>query len=84
MKKKTDKRSCSIRSQKELSNMVTEKMLDHETFRFCSMTEDQLKTRIRKIKDPVKVEAVRTMASYLKVKPIVRVARKRRNELMAC
>jgi hypothetical protein len=71
----------SIQIQKNLERKVTEKMLDYELHRFCTMTVPQLKTRIKKIKSPVKLEAFRTMAKWCDETRLVILARSRRNEL---
>lgn len=80
---KNAKLSKSIKAQKEMASKVTQKMLDGELHRFTTMTTDQLKARVNKIKSPVKAEAMRTMALWCGVKPVMRLARKRRNELVS-
>lgn len=71
----------SIQIQKALASKVTDKMLDYELHRFCTMTVPQLKTRIKKIKNPVKLEAFRTMAKWCDESRLVILSRRRRNEL---
>jgi len=71
----------SLQIQKLLALNVTEKMLEHELFRFCSMDVDALEKRINKIKSAKKLEAFRQMAKIVNEKRLARLARKRRNEL---
>lgn len=71
----------SIHVQRALAPKVTEAKLNYELHRFCTMDEDALIKRIAKIKDPVKLEACRQIAKDVGLKKIMRLARKRRNEL---
>lgn len=71
----------SIQIQKQLEKKVTEKMLDHELYRFCNMELKALRTRINRIKSPVKLEAFRMMAKMVGENRLSILARRRRNEL---
>lgn len=73
----------SLRNQKQLSKKVTEKMLEKELFRFCTMDEKKLKTRVDRTSNPVKLEAMRTMARWCGVRPIVKLAKRKRDLVMA-
>lgn len=75
--------SQSLRNQKQLSKKVTEKMLEKELFRFCTMDEKKLKTRINRMKNPVKLEATRIMAKWCGVRPIAILAKRKRDLVMA-
>ena len=72
----------SQQAQRDMRSKVTQKMLDHELYRFTTMTDDQLKTRVKKLKNPVKAEAMRIMAKWCENYPLLRLARTRRNELV--
>ena len=73
----------SLRNQKQLSKKVTEKMLDKEIFRFCSMDEKKLKARVNRTTNPVKLEATRTVARWCGVRKIAKLAKKKRDLVMA-
>ena len=74
--------NVEAQSQKALKAKITEKMMDHEIFRLCEMDDEQMKARIRKIKNPVKLEALRIAAVWCGVRKFARLARKRRNAWM--
>ena len=75
-------KSLSAREvQAILGPKVTEKALTHELFRFTTMEKKALLTRIRKIKSPVKAEAMRQMAKIVGERGIAKAARIRRDEL---
>jgi len=76
-------RTESLQVQIDIAKNVTPKMMDHELFRFTTMSTKQLLTRINKIKNPMKAEACRKMAKWCENPIVVKAARKRRNELAA-
>ena len=72
----------NVESNKELKSKVTESMLNHEISRLCSMDDDQMKARIKKIKSPVKLEALRIASMWCGVRKFARLARIKRNAMM--
>ena len=70
----------SLAIQAVLKKKVTDKQLTYEFDRFIDMTDKQLKTRIGKMTNPVKLEACRQIAKDLGKVALVRLARARRNE----
>jgi hypothetical protein len=69
----------SSQIQKELSKKVTERMLLHEMKRFGYMTEKQLITRIYKITNPVKLEALRQWARTVGENKLAKLAQEKRD-----
>ena len=61
--------------QKEIGGQVTEKMLEHELFRFVSMNKKQLKTRIMKMSNIRKLEACRQMAVWCGERRLAKLAK---------
>lgn len=74
-------RSTSHAINHELRKKVTESMLYHELHRFSTMEDDALVKRVNKIRSPLKLEACRQMAKIAGNIKVLRLARKRRNEL---
>lgn len=71
----------SNKIQRTLAAKVTDRMIEAELHRFTTMDDKKLKARIKRIKNPVKLEACRQMAKIAGNFKIVRLARARRNEL---
>jgi len=77
--KKNQKQMTGAESRKSLNAKITEKVWDKETDRFATMTEKQLKTRLFKITNPVKMEAFRQVAKQYGYRKLSRLAAEKRN-----
>ena len=75
------KKLSSHKIRAELTKKVTQTMLDYELFRVNNMEPKALITRLKKIKNPVKAEAMRIMTKWVGLKSLSRKARRRRDEL---
>lgn len=64
-----------------LGPQVTKKAVAHELMRFTTMETKQLLTRLKRIKNPVKAEAMRKCAKALGERKLVIAAKRRRDEL---
>ena len=76
------KRSENRAIQRELDAQVTVRLMEKEMSRFDKMNADQLKARLFKITNPVKLEAFRQMARTYGLRGLVKLAAEKRNFFM--